>query len=202
MRAVIVACALLLTLPVAAQDVVGTGIVEGRAVDLLSDGTWRAQAPTADGCRPVAGPVSFCSGPPEFVPAELPPGSPIDAQWRAGDARFVQLVHGATGVEDGMTIEGIRAAMIDNAAIFAEVEPSEVKVMAEVPALVDGVLGTTVVYEALLDGTSFLFQNTLILLSEDHAQIMTFGIAQAPTADLAALHERFLDAIAIEPEAR
>ena len=101
-----------------------------------------------------------------------------------------------------MTAQGLKAAVIDNAARFARVEPGAIEVVAEVPALVDGVLGTTLVYAVPLEGTSFLFQNTLMLLPEDHAQIMTFAVGGEPTADLAGLHRRFLDAVRIDETAR
>ena len=185
--------------PAMAQDVVGSGVAAGRAVELMSDGTWRAVPDTPEGCRPVVGPLAFCSGPPAFVPADdLEAGSPIDAQWRAGDGRFAQILHATRGSRDGMTVGGLRSAVIDNAARFAEVDPARIAVLAEVPALLDGVLGTTLVYAVPLDGTSFLFQNTLLLLPTDHAQVMTFAVGAGPDPDMASLHQRFLDEIRVE----
>ena len=199
----ILVLAALLAAPAAAQEVVGSGVVAGRAVELLSDGTWRERPPTAEGCTPVVGPLAFCSGPPEFTPTDdLEPGSPIDAQWRAGSARFAQVLHDATGEADGVTLDGIEAAVIDNAARFAGVAPQEVEVVATIPALVDEALGRTVVYVVALEGTPFVFQNTLLLLPDDHAQIMTFATGRGPDAELASLHQRFLDAFRIEDAAR
>ena len=55
-------------LPAMAQGVVGTGVVDGRRVELLDDRSWRFVGPEDEGCWAVTARVSFCGDPATWTP--------------------------------------------------------------------------------------------------------------------------------------
>ncbi|WP_101066555.1 hypothetical protein [Roseovarius salinarum] len=175
--------------PASAQEVVGTATIEGRAVELLSDRTWRYAV--EDGCRDLGEGVSFCDAPEEWSRTQ-PPNADIAASYRIGARHYGQLVVEPVGTEDGLTPELVREAVIENSAASIDGTAEAVETIETKPAEIDGRAAETIVYGLAFDDMEVVYANTVLLLPQRTVQVVTYGIASGYTDAHRALHAEFV----------
>lgn len=190
MKRLVFITALVLAVPAFAQSVVGTSVVDGKIVQLFSDGTWRAETTGKDAnCVGLGSDLQFCPTDPAWkqIRASTPQ---VDATFQYDDRHYGQFVVEAIGTADGLTAEGFRAAVLGNAEAATGKAPTTLGVT---PTEVAGLPGETVTYLVEFQGTQFLFATTTLLTDKVAAQIQTWQLGGLPYTDAhQKLHAEFL----------
>ena len=186
--------------PTFAQSVLGKAIVDGRAVLILSDGTWRHEdePSTASGdCALVALGLSFCGSSRIWIPI-IPFGPDAAAAYRFDDLHYGQIIAEGIGSEHGLDMAFIRAAVLENAAAASGLIASDIPVLDVRPAEIDGMEAETIVYSAEFNGVSVVSANTMLNLPQRTFQMTTSSIGSQFTDKHQKLHANFLEYIRIE----
>lgn len=183
-----------------AQDVVGTAIVDGRRVELLSDRTWREASGQPEGCSVVDEPVSFCGSPTRWR-RSTSRNPEIDAYYVASDNEFAQIIVETLGRNAGLDLEGFRGIVLEIAGSAMGVRPSEVPVLDTRNVEVDGLDAETVVYQIDVSGVPVVFANTLALGDAFAFQAQTWMAGQTFTDEHRELHDEFLSGLRVEASA-
>ena len=189
-----ISCALIASAPAAlAQDVLGTSVVKGKTVELLSDYTWRYKdAPLTTTCRSIKYTVTFCG---ENTGGKYSTSSNSDAAavFQHDDSDYGEFIVEQLGANKGITMEAMRAAVLGNAANFSGQKPEDIVTVSDEPTVVDGFQGETLVYTGVWNKLPFVFYNTIVILPEDTAQIATFSIGAGVTDEGRRLHRDFVE---------
>jgi|GEM_PF-1606695 len=195
-----------LALPVAAQEasVVGTSVLGGKRVELLSDNTWRyavlAQNDDAK-CVPINTVLTFCGTIFDWRPLGTT-GTDFTRQFRHDSRSYAGIIHEELGAADGMDMEFMRNAVIEIAAMATGTRPEDVAIHDVRNETVDGQPGETIVYGANIQGLDVMYQNTIVNAPHHNLQFVVWTIGADLTETNVALHKAFLDAQRITfPEA-
>jgi hypothetical protein len=98
-----------------------------------------------------------------------------------------------------MSLDALKALVIDNAADFANVNSSDIKVLETTPETVaGGDAAATVVYSVPYKHANFIFANTIVMNKHRETQVVTFTINQSYSDADRALHAEFLAATRFE----
>ncbi len=193
MRALLVGLvgALLLASPGLTQDVVGTSVVNGKTIEILSNSTWRYKEKQATDCSVVKYTLSFCGAGPNWKFTTPQGDAAAMYQHDAGDYGEFIIEH--IGSRRGVTMDFMHNTVLANAASFAGQKTADVPALSDQPISVDGFKGDTVVYKAAPNGMQAIFYNTIVVTPDDTVQIVTFSIGPAATAEGRRLHQSFVD---------
>lgn len=179
--------------PAFAQQVVGTSLIDGRPVQLMSDFTWKYLTPAPAGCDAVQGTVAFCSVNSGWT--RISSASPdIAAEYRLDDKNYGEFIVESLGIDDGITPDKYRDLVIQNAASAAKVQPKDIVTFGLDSAEIDGVAGTTIAYEMKMDDLPIVFINTMIMEKHRTTQVVTFHIGGNVTDSMRSVHKAFLAA--------
>lgn len=169
--------------PISAQSVVGSGVVKGRSIDILSDNTWRyvgVAKPTTDSCTLIKTPVRFCnSGGPWTSTKSI--SSDISAQYRYDDRHYGIFIVEDLGSEDGVTLEFMRETLLATMARASGTQPSEVEVLENTSTKIDGKESSLLIYRGTISGLPVVYANTIVLDSKHTYQIISSSIGKAFT---------------------
>lgn len=181
----------------AAQSVVGTTIIEGRDVQLLSNNTWRFTETTGleEGCTIIDGNLSFCGAPTRWQRAPVTPAPAIDALFQVDDRNFGMLIVEGLGRADGLTEENLREAVLLNAGAAAGLVRQAVPVIDTFESTVGDKSYPTIAYQIELQGLPFTYLTTLVVEERSAAQLTTYAIGEAITDGQRALHTEFLSLV-------
>ncbi len=179
-----------------AQDVVGTAVIAGERVELLSDQTWRFVDPAAvdSNCKPVNAVVSFC-GAPRWSATGLPTPD-FSAAYRQTDRSYGGVIFEGLGTSSGMTQEFMRNALLQYAAQATGVSVDQIPVIESKTISVDDVPAERLSYSLNLGGLDVVYQNTVIVTENETIQLLvwtigkTFGDAERSVADEFVSHVR------------
>ncbi|MEL7461688.1 MAG: hypothetical protein AAFX59_00505 [Pseudomonadota bacterium] len=164
----LVGCVLGFTSAANAQDVVGTAVVDGARVDLLSDQTWRYSNPATDTsstCPPINSFVSFC-GAPSWISTALPTPD-FAAAYRQSGRIYGGIIYEELGTSAGMTQDFMRNAMLQYAAQATGVPVDQVPVLDAATTVVNDVPAERISYSLNVGGIDVVYQNTVVV-TEDH----------------------------------
>lgn len=178
----------------AAQDVVGSSLVNGKQVQLMSDFTWRYTASPISDCTTIESDVSFCGLAGGWQRTTSNNGD-AKAVFRKNDRSYGMFIVEALGSADGMTSETMRGLVVGNAADAAGIQAKDVPVLSVTPATIDGHAATTVVYAIRLNGLNLVYSNTIITEPKRNIQAVTFGIGTELTEEMTEDHRQFLAAV-------
>lgn len=171
--------------PAFSQAIVGSSVVDGVLVDLFDDGTWRAQQTRKPGCLAIDTEISFCSTDPAWKMTRKSTAE-VAATLRHDDRHYGQFIIEKVGTADGLTLESLRDLVLEIATSAEGVKPSVVEVTQ---TKVAGLPAEILVYVVSLNGTDFLFANTLVLTEHRTMQIQTWQLGGIPyTEEHRALH--------------
>lgn len=183
-----------------AQSQVGRTIIDGRDVLLFSDQTWRfAEQGGATSCQFVAQPLSFCGAPSIWRPMPDTGNPDIDGFYQLDERTFGMIILEGLGRTAGVTEQNIQTVVLGNFALRTGVDRSQVPVIEVTDTTLDNRPVRTMVYSGAVDGLPLVFANTLLLLDNHNAQLITYSLGQQFTDAHRAAHERFLSDIAIQP---
>ena len=176
-----------------AQDVVGSTIVDGHHVQLLSDHTWKYETPAASACQSIQDGVTFCGGSAGWNPTTAA-NKDIAAQFRFDDRNYGEFIVEKLGTEDGLNADLILSAVIGNAAKVANVQDKDIATVGPTPVTVDGMPGETLIYSLKIQNLPVVFTNTIVVDKHRAVQIVTYGIGPELTDEMKKNHENFLSA--------
>lgn len=188
----------LIFLPVHAfsQDKVGSSIVGGRTVDLLSDFTWRyrVEESTGDSCISISPEFDFC-GVEQGWNRIGAASKEIAAQFRLDDRNYGLFVVEKLGYEDGMTLRYMRTAVIQNFAAAAGVSAEDIIVHSAEDSDFGNGKSTLLIYSGKWQGLTVLYFNTIISRPKRTFQLITYTIAETLKDHHHKTHRDFLSLV-------
>lgn len=185
--------------PVAqARDLVGTGFVNNKFVQLYSDGTWEyLSEPVAPGCLMLDQNIRLCDN---TTWEKLPgPSGEFDAIYSfEKDARiYAGIISENLGTREGLSYESMVSLALDQAALVSGTTVEAVPVHSIQDADIDDNPARRVVYGAVENGVSFVFANSIVLKEGMVLQALTWTVGKEFTNELEAAHDDFLGKIKI-----
>ncbi len=177
-----------------AQSVVGTAIIEGREVQLMSNNTWRFAPESQAGgdCRVIDGPVTFCGPAFRWQVAPVAPSPAIDVLFQVDDRNYAMMVIEGLGRADGLTEENLREAVLLNAGAAAGLGRAGVPMRDSFTSTVGDKDYPTISYEVTLQGLRFTYLTTLIVEERSATQLTTYSIGDGSDEARRVLHDEFL----------
>ena len=179
-------------IPAGAKDQIGSSTVAGRPVTLFSDFTWEyAATPAATNCSDVNGTIQFCGDTTrwKFTPTASPI---IAAQYQYDASQYGEYIFERLGRSNGLTAETMTKIAVQNAAMAAQVNTSNVSVIEQANILFEGEPAITVVYTLKFQGLPIVFANTIVVRDGYTVQIVTYAIMAEYTQAHRDLHAEFL----------
>ncbi len=202
MRVVAFLLFLAVSLPAAAQDVIGTAVIGGKKVELLSDQTWRYAeiGTTSDGpCVPIDNRLTFCGSILDWRPISTS-GTEFIRQFRHSERIYAGIIHESLGADDGVDQEFMRNAVIENVAMFTNTRPEEIPIYDVKVTEVDDQSAETIIYGAVYNGLDIVYQNTLINGPDYNLQFVVWSVGKELSEDAASMNENFLSSIRLTTE--
>jgi len=184
-----------------ASDLVGTGFVKGKVVQLFDDGTWKYLVkPENPGCETVHEFVDFCATNTNWKPW---PGAKFDFDklYNHDERHFAGLIVEKLGTVDGMTKEGMINSVLSIAADASKTSVEEIPVHSVTETKTDDVDGMQVVYGAKIDGLNVVYANSITVQEALTIQVVTWAIGKEFTPVHQDLHKDFNGGVQINYEA-
>jgi hypothetical protein len=182
-----------------AQEVVGTSVIDGLAVELLNDQTWRYRngEEPIDGCEIVVPGVQFCGLMNGWL--KYPePNVAVNAAYRLDSLNYAHLVIEAAGTDQGIDAAFMLKAVLQAAANGQGVPVVDIPVLDAYSSAVSGIQCETIAYAVTLDGVDFIYFNTFVLSPDRAMQAITVSLASEMTDNMRHNHADFLNYIRID----
>lgn len=182
-----------LSLPAGAQEVVGSSIVGGRPVQLMSNFTWKYNSPTPSSCQAVKDTISFCGQNGGWT--QVSNGDKdIAAQFRLNDRTYGMFVVEELGSDDGMNEDFMLDIVVKHAADVAGVQKKDIVTIGPDATMVDGRPGKSITYFAKMQGLPLVFTNTVVVDKHRTVQVATYSVGGTLTDEMKLNHKNFLAA--------
>ncbi|MCP3972325.1 MAG: hypothetical protein GY717_18775 [Rhodobacteraceae bacterium] len=183
-----------------AQDVIGSAVVGGKKIEILSDQTWRYQSRTEiSKCVPVHSDVSFCGSILNWRPQAK--SGYFSAIFSHSARIYGGLIIEDIGTNDGINHEYMRGTVLETAADAVGVAVEYIPVLDVFHQEVDGREAETIVYGARVDGVGFVYANTISIAENLTVQALVWGVGTEFTDKHRMWNEDFLENLRIETEA-
>ena len=181
-----------------AQDVVGTSVLGGKRVELLSDNTWRfVEVPEADGrCVPINTKLSFCGTIFDWRPKRTA-GTDFTRVFSHSDVIAAGIIHEEIGAADGMDLAFMRNRVIENAADVTGMRPEEIVISEVQDVMVGDYPGEMIAYEVTMDGLEIRYRNTIISTDNHTFQLVAWNVGKTRAENFSEVAQSFLDATRI-----
>ncbi|WP_342075802.1 hypothetical protein [Yoonia sp. SS1-5] len=196
-RACVTGLSIALATGVTAQEVIGRSVVDGRAIQILDDGTWRYARPTEGGCEDITGFLRFCGKNDGWSRTTIP-NPDVAAAYRYDDRHYAQVISEELGSDDGMTAEFMRKVVVENAAGIVGLRVEDIPVLDVYPSEVDGQPIETIAYTFEIDGLNVVYANGIFSSPNRTMQLMTFAIGTKFSDRHRSLHEAFLSQLRMD----
>ncbi|WP_020180447.1 hypothetical protein [Methylopila sp. M107] len=174
--AIVFCAALLIHCSAASADQVGAAVVDGRIVILNSDNTWAyadAQKQSAAGCDRFPG-VELCVK--DLGWASVDKVGAFQALYRVGSQYYFGLVREPYGAKAGVTLQALRSAIVQNAALAAKTTVDKVPVL-EVSTEVAGIpQAEAVTYTVQMSGLPLIYRNIFRVKDDESMQIVFWSV--------------------------
>jgi len=188
-----VACVAWLAPPASAKEVVGTGEVGGRAVELLDDRSWRYSIPlvgrSSDRCDVIKTYVEFCNSLNWDVSE---PVGHAAAVYAVNDRTYVMLVIEHLGRADGVTPDYMVEAAHWYAAEGFNIQQDSLDVHYTRATRARGHDYTTTSYSGKVKGLAFTFVNNIYIGEKFTVQAFAYMVG-APSPKLEATSAEVLE---------
>lgn len=185
-------CALMFATSAWATEIVGTGVVDGRKIEILRDGTWQFAEPLPENCQTVTSRIMLCAPAGKWI-KETSHDADLTAQFRHTDIHYAVLVVETIGRAQGVNFAGLRKSILSNAANFIGVPVESIPVVEVEDTTLFGLDASTVSYFAEVDGLPILYRNSIVIDEDMTVQAMTFEVAKDITPFHRKLHAEFLE---------
>lgn len=194
--AAVLFAALALAAPAGAQEtsVVGTAVIGGKKVELLSDRSWRfAEVGAAQGtCVPINLTLSFCGSILDWKPIPTT-GSEFTRLFRHDSRTYAGVIYEEVGREDGMDAEFMRNVVIENAAAATGIPPAEIPIHDVQDKALDGIPAETIAYGASINGLDVVYMNTILNGPRHTVQLVSWTIGADLTDQTREAHRGFTE---------
>ena len=186
--------------PAFAEDakVIGTAVLGGKRVELLNDNTWRF-AEFGDeeaGCVPINSILSFCGTIFDWRPVDTA-GTEFLRQFQHDSRTHAGILYEEVGAADGMDMDFMRNAVIENAAMGTGVRPEEIPIHAATVGEVDGQPSETITYGATFNGLDFVYQNTIVNSEHHNLQFVVWSVGDTVGDKAKAASDNFVQSMRI-----
>lgn len=155
-------CLTVMAMPATANEVIGTGEVGGRAVELLDDKSWRYKTPlmgrSSGKCEIIKDYVEFCNTLAWDVSGSVGDASAIYA---VNDRTYVMLIIEQLGRADGVTADYMVEVTHWNAAEAFNIQQESLNVHYTRSKRARGYDYTTTSYSGKMKGLPFTFVNNI-----------------------------------------
>lgn len=191
------------TLPVSAsaQSIVGASMIDGKAVQLFSDGTWAFVEMPKPRCYAIAKTVEFCPAEIGYENVEIGNHPQVDALFKLDDRQYAMFIGEELGRADGVSPEFVFRTTLEHVARMSGKGFTDIPVTNAYPQEIAGRPAETITYTATINGLNVVYFNTVLV--EDHLtlQSISYYVADVPTDAHRDQHDVFLTAISIEEAA-
>ncbi|MEM9757566.1 MAG: hypothetical protein AAF914_16300, partial [Pseudomonadota bacterium] len=191
--------ALFLILPglAAAQTVIGTAVVDGREIEILSNNTWRFATPnpSAAGCTLVRDPVSFCGDPTRFQLLPVATSPVVTAQYQVDDRTYAMIIVEGLGRADGINLRSFRESVLLNAAAAFGNTPADIPILDTYEITVEGERHEGIAFSGSVSGLSITYYVTLVLQDRNAIQLITYVIGSGALPPQRVFHDEFVSLI-------
>ncbi len=177
--------------PVLASEILGTSIVDGRKVEILSDGTWRFSEPLPEDCQSLTSQLLLCATDSKWTKV-APATADITAQFRHNDTTYGLIIVEDIGAKQGLTNELMREIVLDNAAAAIGFDRDDVSVVSVDDTQLFGKPAETLSYFMEIDGLPVLYRNTVLIDADQTVQALTYEVARELTTEHKSLHTEYL----------
>lgn len=185
----------------ATAEQVGTAVVDGRVVVLDSDGTWKyADLDTSgsSGCRTVEN-VEFCMDSLPGWKASKNDASDFVASYdNNSKGYYFGFISEPAGSDAGMTYEGLRTAILENAASASGIDPSAVPVLATEESVSSLLSMRSITYLVDFKGTPAVFYNCYQIMPSRAIQFAFWTIGKKVTPEFAGETQKFLSKVKLK----
>ena len=177
-----------------AQSKVGTAMVDGKKVELLSDQSWRyLDGDVEERCVSISVRVDFCGLGDGWQ--RLKSDNPeLSAQFSFDDRNYGVFIIEDIGADDGVTHEFMLDMAIENFSGAAGVQKEDIVVFDLEDGEFNGLPIKTITYGGKLEGLTIVMRNTIIIKNDITIQAANYSIAVEVTEDLLRLHDDLLAA--------
>ena len=180
-----------------AQEAVGRAMVDGKTVILFSDFSWEYESAGDAECQVISRELSFCGSSLKWraMPNE---GGEVAAMYRYDDRNYAMVVVEDLGIEDGLTKDFMRKAVIENAASGAGVPVSAVTVFENTDTMFGESEAVFVAYGLAVDNLPIVYANTIVTKPNSSYQLITYAVGRELTDEQKVLHVDFIDSMQLK----
>lgn len=182
-----------------AQDIIGTTVLGGKRVDLLSDGTWKFATSDLSNCVAIHKFVEFCGSIFNWHPISSENVN-YTAIFRYDDSNYAGLIIEDIGRADGYNYEFFRRFVIEQAAEVSDVPFEQIPVHSFSDTIIDEKEAETISYGAKIDGVGFVYSNTVFIDEHLTIQAMAWSVGTEFSDLHQEVHKKFIDALKITIE--
>ncbi len=175
----------------AAQTVIGSSVIDGRQIEILSDKSWRFKEQSSSSCRRISVDVEFCGERSGWTFVREADGT---TQFQYSGLNYGEFIVEPIGKKQGLTTELMRTVIISNAATAAKVTPKDIPVLSVTTSKVGSSDAETMVYSVDISGLKTMFYNTYVIDESNTYQIVTYSINAVADKETLDIHDRFLKA--------
>lgn len=170
-----------------AADVIGTGAVDGRKIEILRNFTWRFADQTSDACFLVDARIDFCGASEGWEVLENNPGNITAAFVKEGPGYAFFIAENAGGV-DGLSLDSVEKVVVQNLATAMGIGRLDVPIFeTRTPDFYEK-NARTIAARVFLDGSDFVFINTFWVDDESNGQVFTYAFGSELRESDWALH--------------
>lgn len=194
------ACVSLFATTTVAQNIVGTAVIDGKRVELLSDHSWRYVDPEAlsSACTGLSPRVEFCGSKPDWRP--IPTTGAFVQTYVHGSNIFAGLIVEDIGRAQNLSFETLRTLSISSAAAQSGVSEKAIPVYDVFETEIDGNPGETIIYGAVLKGMKFVFSNSYVITDDLTVQAYVWAVGSEYSDEQRKWGEDFIDNIRLHVE--
>lgn len=189
---------LLMLAPSLAASSIGKALVDGKIVVLYDNKTWsyEDQASQDNGCQTLSDRVEFCVGSTSYQVVDSG-SSELLAQFSKDDRNYAMIIEESVGSKDGMTLEFMRKAVIDN-QVSAGVNKNDIITIDTTEGLVYEQNASFLAIATQLDGLKLVYAYTIIVSDKATYQLITYSIGTELSDEAMGNHKEFLDLVKIK----
>ena len=194
---VTLAILLLSGLVATAQEQVGSALIDGKKIKIFDDFSWQYASKTPSECQTISKQLEFCGSSTRWRSTTVP-SSDVSAVYRYDDRHYAMVIVEELGSADGVSLDFMRQAVLENAAAGAETRVEDVAVFESTDIEVAGFDATNIVYSVPINGLQLVYSNTIISQSNLTLQLITYEVGSQYQDFHRGIHQDFLSEMRIK----
>jgi len=122
----------------------------------------------------------------------------LAAQYSYDDRHYAIIIAEDLGDADGLTLEFMRSAAIQNAAAGASVQPEDVTIFDSSDRLFDGFNASQIVYGIEMEGVNVVYSNVIVSKNTETFQLIVYAVGSTYTDTHQQIMDEFLAGIEVK----